>query len=305
MSARFFQVDAFTRRPFGGNPAGVIVSDSPMTRETMQLLSREVNASETAFVFPDLDFRFFTPSVEISYCGHATLAAFHAMITTNVLSLDPQGSTYTQKTREGTFTVNVFPGAGSDNPVICTKQQQATMKDILPLNALNDLFYLPNSELKVEEVFCLTDDAGVGLTPQVADTGLSDVMVPVRHSEFLMDLVPRYDNIELFSRRHNVVGLHLFTFKGPRGGDLAVRNFAPLVGINEEAATGSANGALAAYLAHRGAVQYGTRLSIDQGDSLHRPSRLYVNLGENHRQELTVEGTCVTIFSGEVNPELY
>jgi PhzF family phenazine biosynthesis protein len=82
---KFFQVDAFTDRPFRGNAAGVFLLEEAMDPRAMQLLARETNLSETAFVAPpDADgareVRWFTPAVEVSLCGHATLAVAHILV---------------------------------------------------------------------------------------------------------------------------------------------------------------------------------------------------------------------------------
>src|SRR5688572_17183346 len=82
---KFFQVDAFTSRPFRGNPAGVFLLDEPLEPRAMQLLARETNLSETAFVGPAdasgaRDVRWFTPAVEVSLLGHATLAVAHVLL---------------------------------------------------------------------------------------------------------------------------------------------------------------------------------------------------------------------------------
>ena len=80
---RVFQVDSFTRRPFTGNPAGVVIGGEHIDDRQMQALARELNNSETAFILPadaedhDLQIRFFTPTVEVPSCGHATLAAHY------------------------------------------------------------------------------------------------------------------------------------------------------------------------------------------------------------------------------------
>src|SRR5688572_24416948 len=82
---KFFQVDAFTDRPFRGNPAGVFLMDQPIDPRAMQLLARETNLSETAFVAPPRpdgfrEVRWFTPAVEVSLCGHAMLAVGHVIV---------------------------------------------------------------------------------------------------------------------------------------------------------------------------------------------------------------------------------
>lgn len=82
MSVPIFQVDAFASRPFGGNPAGVCLLDTPADAAWMQLVAAEMNVAETAFVAPGeraFGLRWFTPTVEVALCGHATLASAHAL----------------------------------------------------------------------------------------------------------------------------------------------------------------------------------------------------------------------------------
>ena len=79
----FFQVDAFTDRPFHGSPSAVFLPEEPLDPRAMQLMAREMNLSETAFVYPaevGWEIRWFTPMVEVSVCGHATLAAGHILM---------------------------------------------------------------------------------------------------------------------------------------------------------------------------------------------------------------------------------
>ena len=79
---RIFQVDSFTNRPFSGNPAGVCLLDSPRDSDWMQKVAEEMNLSETAFLSAEEDgfnLRWFTPTVEVDLCGHATLASAHIL----------------------------------------------------------------------------------------------------------------------------------------------------------------------------------------------------------------------------------
>jgi len=84
-----YQVDAFTTEPFKGNPAGVCILDHEPDSLWMQNIAKEINASETAFVFPGTDcriIRYFTPEVEVPLCGHATLSASHILYETNLVN---------------------------------------------------------------------------------------------------------------------------------------------------------------------------------------------------------------------------
>jgi PhzF family phenazine biosynthesis protein len=91
MSLDLFQVDAFTDRPFAGNPAAVCLLTEPRDAEWMQDVAREMNLSETAFLHPMGDgfgLRWFTPAIEVELCGHATLASAHALWETGLLAPD-------------------------------------------------------------------------------------------------------------------------------------------------------------------------------------------------------------------------
>ncbi|MGA2195243.1 MAG: PhzF family phenazine biosynthesis isomerase, partial [Bryobacteraceae bacterium] len=82
MPVRIIQVDAFTNRPFAGNPAAVCVLPAPAPEEWMRHVAREMNLSETAFLVPrdgGFDLRWFTPAVEVGLCGHATVASAHVL----------------------------------------------------------------------------------------------------------------------------------------------------------------------------------------------------------------------------------
>src|SRR5215510_14093418 len=85
MSLDLYHVDAFTDRPFGGNPAAVCLLREPRAAEWMQLVAREMNLSETAFLHPEPEgdgswrLRWFTPAIEVDLCGHATLASAHVL----------------------------------------------------------------------------------------------------------------------------------------------------------------------------------------------------------------------------------
>src|SRR5574337_1098927 len=82
MGHKITQVDAFTGQPFAGNPAAVCILNEAANEDWMQNVAREMNLSETAFLYPregDFNLRWFTPSVEVALCGHATLASAHVL----------------------------------------------------------------------------------------------------------------------------------------------------------------------------------------------------------------------------------
>ena len=104
MNLPLYQVDAFTSRPFKGNPAAVCLLDAQRPDEWMQALAQEMNLSETAFLLPEEDgfkLRWFTPALEVDLCGHATLASAHILFETGRLA---PGATARFFSRSGLLT---------------------------------------------------------------------------------------------------------------------------------------------------------------------------------------------------------
>ena len=101
-----YQVDAFAAKPFAGNPAAVCFLSGPAAGEWMQNVAAEMNLSETAFLLPledGFELRWFTPTVEVDLCGHATLASAHALWESGRLALDQQARFHT---RSGLLTAH-------------------------------------------------------------------------------------------------------------------------------------------------------------------------------------------------------
>src|SRR5215467_9475843 len=99
MPVRIVQVDAFTNRPFAGNPAAVCVLPASPSDEWMRGVAREMNLSETAFLVPKDDgfnLRWFTPAVEVDLCGHATVASAHVLWEEGHLAADAQARFHTR-----------------------------------------------------------------------------------------------------------------------------------------------------------------------------------------------------------------
>src|SRR5882672_6735425 len=100
MGSALYQVDAFSDHPFAGNPAAVCLLRAPQEKHWMQLVAREMNLSETAFLHPENDgwrLRWFTPTVEVSLCGHATLASAHVLWETGQLTPTATALFYTER----------------------------------------------------------------------------------------------------------------------------------------------------------------------------------------------------------------
>jgi len=226
-------VNAFTQNNSGGNPAGVVLAADDLNTEQMQIIATQMGLSETAFVsasaLADFEVRFFTPSDEVDFCGHATVAVFHLLYLQKILA---PGS-YSQLTKAGKLEVTIAADGSVDmQQQLPTFLQRFQAEKIAPMLGIS--------------ASVITD---TGLPVVAISTGLVDLMVPVR-SGSLDSVIANQPLIADFSRQHNLVGMHLFEFSAAKSlYSASCRNFAPAFAIDEESATGSASGALACYLA--------------------------------------------------------
>ena len=225
-------VDAFTDRPFAGNPAAVCVTDGPRDERWMQNVAREMNLSETAFLHregggdpasgPDtFRLRWFTPSVEVDLCGHATLATAHVLWSEGHLPgvaparFQSRSGLLTADRRDGWITLD-FPAT----PV------------------------LPSAD-RAADVAAMAESVGLPVT----DAGQSrfDWLVEVASEEAVRALVPDMARLAALPVR----GVIVTARSGSPGFDFVSRFFAPRVGINEDPVCGSAHCCLGPYWGER------------------------------------------------------
>jgi PhzF family phenazine biosynthesis protein len=221
MPIRIVQVDAFTSRPFAGNPAAVCVLDAPRPDEWMRHVAREMNLSETAFLVPQnggYNLRWLTPTVEVALCGHATVASAHVLWQDGHL---PEGQQARFHTKSGLLTADRRgEWIELDFPA----------KIATPAEAPAEL--LPS--LGVEEARFVGKNA-------------FDYLVEVDSEETLRGLSPDHSSLRKLPVRGVIVTAR------PSGGeyDFVSRFFAPGSGVDEDPVTGSAHTALGPYWAER------------------------------------------------------
>jgi len=291
-----FQVDAFTDIPFGGNPAGVVPDADGLTEKQMQAIAREMNLSETAFVLkpshPSADFRvrFFTPTGEVDLCGHATVGTFFVLSEEGVISLTGDITQVIQETLAGLLPVEIHRKEGRVTRIMMHQRTPKILGTLEETEELCDILKLSKGHVWVE--------------PQVVSTGLPDLMLPVKTLEALWDMKPDMNRLARFSNQHGFLSVHAFTMETKSQEATAhCRDFAPSVGINEEAATGTASGALAAYLVLNGIItEPNPRMLFEQGYVMDRPSRIFVEVQGTPSgiDMVKVGGSAVTVMRGSI-----
>jgi len=214
---RLFQIDAFADAPFTGNPAAVCLLDGATADDKwMQSVAAEMNLSETAFVRregDDWSLRWFTPTVEVDLCGHATLATAHALLEEGLL---PRGGTGRFRTRSGVLTAT-HDGAFIELDFPATVAQPSAPPDEL-----------------IE---------GLGMHPASVLRNQFDYMVELASEEDLRSLTP---DLEMLGRIP-VRGIIVTSRTSMPGFDFVSRFFAPATGIAEDPVCGSAHCALGPY----------------------------------------------------------
>ena len=259
---KYYIVDAFSKVPFGGNPAGVVMLDDGHfpSDELMRQVAAELRYSETAFVqrLGETEFRvrYFAPTAEVDLCGHATVATFSMLYQMGFVR---DGAECLNHTLAGDLKVRVGEMVMME---MATPQVLPAQVDVERLRGI------------------MGATAPTHLPVQVVSTGLPDIMMPVASINELNTLVPDMDALAQLSEELGVTGVHAFALSDD-GNTAHVRNFGPLYGIPEESATGTANAALTHYLNHNGLISCPARCSFLQGEAMKRPSVVTTELKQD------------------------
>ena len=290
---KFYIVDAFTDEIFGGNPAGVVIlpegADFP-TDEICVKTAKELRYSETAFIkrLNDREFniRYFTPAAEVELCGHATIGSFAALRYGGYIG----DGEFMNHTISGDLNIGVDGERVLMDMAVPVKINEITEEDkLVELYKIMGLDYLDQKA------------RGLKLIPQMISTGLPDIMMPVLTEADLDAIEPDFKALSDLSARYEVVGVHAFTLDGDDA-TCHVRNFAPLYDIDEEAATGTSNGALTYYGYLNGFVKSGDNCKFIQGEKMQRPSAIesHIEADENGCL-IRVGGRGIMVAEGEIN----
>ena len=301
---RIIQVDVFTATPFGGNPLAVFPEAEGLNTDDMQRLAREMNLSETTFVLPpqaagaDFKVRIFTPAAELPFAGHPVVGTHWVLAHLGRVDLREPVTQVRFELGVGVLPADLHVSGGQVERVVMTQDRptfHAVLEDVTDLAA--GLGLAPEAII------------ATGLPVQVVSTGVPQMMVPVRSLAEVQGLDAGELNIAALNRACHAVGTQcvmVFTFETERPeATVHVRMFAPLLGVPEDPATGSANGALGAYLVHHRAVPLtGPTVHVlsEQGAEINRPSTLYVEV-DSAGEEITavrVGGEVVPVVEGVV-----
>ncbi len=269
-----YQVDAFTKEPFKGNPAAVCILQDKLEDNILKSIASEMNLSETAFLYSlgekplketsTFSLRWFTPVVEVPLCGHATLAAATVLF----------------------YDVNVL----KDELIFKTKSGDLSAKKEKNGVCLN---FPLDAPVKIDPPQDLISAIGIASFKSVVYGRRTEkLLVHLFGEEDVKNLTPNYELMKSISTKEEIKGV-IVTALGKPPYDFISRFFAPWIGINEDPVTGAAHTVLAPYwseiLKKKEMLAY---------QASHRGGELVVRLQSNNRVDLT--GNAVIVLKGEL-----
>lgn len=308
-SYRFVQVDVFTDRAFTGNPLAVFPEAAGLSDERMMQIAREMNLSETVFVLESEKkealrrLRIFTPAREIPFAGHPIAGTWNVLAREGLVPVPDGGSGWQQIHHEvgiGVLPVDIEFAGGKPVQVFLTQGKFEIIEEIDDLSQQDEL---------ARALGLAREDLDDTLPIQVITTGLSCLAVPVRSLAALKRCRVNSTLLSEIYTSRGGTGCHAFTRETLEKGESRAhaRFFAPADNIAEDPATGSACGALGGYLLYHGAtstepVAGRHKFVIEQGDFMHRPSRINIDVQgtKGNVEEVRVGGPSVLVAEGRV-----
>ena len=284
---RIFVCDAFSSEIFKGNQAGVVILEEKEEYPTVTLMKNiaaELKHSETAFVKKidnkKFKIRYFTPIEEVELCGHATISVFSAL---RELKLITTGK-YITETLAGNLEIIV------DKDFIWMDMSSPKIEYIFNLDEIKEIYSAFNLDIS---------QAPKNLIPKIVNTGLSDIIIPIENKEVLDNFIMNKEKVIELSKKYKVVGAHLFTLDMNKKFTAFCRNIAPLVGIDEECATGTSNGALTHYLKDYNIISAKDINTFIQGEAMGRTSTILSKYKEDEKT-IQIGGSAIISFECKI-----
>ena len=317
-SYRFIQLDVFTETPFTGNPLAVYPEAERLTDQQMQQIAREMNLSETVFVFPSdkedalRRLRIFTPTSELPFAGHPIAGTWNCLAREGVVQPPEGGNGWVHLKHEvgiGVLPIDIEFKDGEPTRVVMTQGKWEIKAEIDDWNDQADI---------ARGLGLSREDLDETLPIQACSTGNTMLMVPIRSLADLGRCRPSLSLLEDVYARNGfassgATGCYAFTRETIEIGETrAHARFFVGQNIGEDPATGSAAGPLGGYLVYHDATRVDPvdgvyKFVIEQGDFINRPSRigLEVKGAPGKVEEVRVGGASVVVAEGVLNFEQF
>ena len=296
MKYRYYICDVFTDTRFGGNQLAVLPQAEGLSTQQMWQIAREFNFSETTFVFParaghTCHVRIFTPAREIPFAGHPNIGTAFVLASIGEFGAIKSSLTVTFEEEAGLVLVAINESEGKIVSCELTAPQSLSLGKTLPIELVAAAISIDSKEI-------VTKTHG----PQVTSVGLPFVMVELRDRSVLERARINMSGFETLAAQGVMPDVFLYT-RANDGFDIRARMYAPLSGVPEDPATGSANCALAGLLAHCSPQPSGSfSWRIAQGVEMGRPSTLIARAEKTDGvvQTTRIGGAAVLVSEGVI-----
>jgi trans-2,3-dihydro-3-hydroxyanthranilate isomerase len=299
MPYRYSTCDVFTDRRFGGNQLAVLPRADGLSDRQMQQIAREFNFAETAFVFPAQPpyarrVRIFTPTKEVPFAGHPNVGTAFVLASSGELGDIGSGAQVMFEEKAGPVAVSIHRRDGQGLRCELTAPERLSLGQSLSTRSVAAAV-----SLAPEDIVTTTHP------PRVVSVGLPFIVVQLKDRAALERARPSLDALEALMAQGVTPDIHLYIHSADEF-DLRARMFAPLDGVPEDPATGSANCALAGLLTHHASASDGSfHWRIAQGVEMGRPSLLEASAEKRDGDVVAtrIGGTCVLVSEGSMEVE--
>ncbi|MCD0476424.1 PhzF family phenazine biosynthesis protein [Flavobacterium sp. EDS] len=294
IALEYYVLDVFSNTSYKGNPLSVVFTDGDLELEVYQNISKEFGYSETSFVYYStkqkaLNVRSFTPmGFEIDGAGHNLLGAVSGALLKKLPIFDEQNEDNRFVImKHSPIRLTASFDSVTQYPIVQMHQKQAVIKHQIPTYRIAIALGLKIEDLEVNM-----------LVPTVVQTEVAHVMVPIRTTQLLNDCTPDSKLLIEISKEYQFEGFYCFTITDNNKDNIVeARFFNPIIGIHEDAATGTAAGPLIGFLTKMKYTQPNKEYQILQGVKLNQPSLIEVMSREN---DTLVGGSSAITMRGEL-----
>lgn len=289
----YYVLDVFSNESYKGNPLSVVFTTGNLPLETYQDISKEFGYSETSFVYYSkkqkaLNVRSFTPTgIEIDGAGHNLLGAVCGALFKKMSIFEEQSENNRFVImKHSAIPVTVSFDPVTQYPVVQMHQKSAVIEQEIPTYKIAVALGLKIEDLDVN-----------AFVPTIVKTEVAHTMVPVKNSQILNDIVPDNKLLIEISKEYHSDGFYCFTISDQNDNIAETRFFNPVIGINEDPATGTAAGPLIGFLTQKKYTKPNQEYKILQGVKLNQPSIIEVMNREN---DILVGGSSIVTMKGEL-----
>jgi len=298
MQLNFITVDVFTDRRFGGNPLAVVPDGRGLATQQMQSIAAEFNLAETTFVLPPKDpahtaeVRIFTPRAELPFAGHPNIGTAFVLAQQGNANGRVVSDPIVFEEKAGLVKLDLIRNGASVVGARLTAPQPLVRGDDIALDVVAAACSIGVGDIETAHH-----------RPCIASCGLPLVFAELKTRSCLAAAQPRTEIFAEHLKADRITGVLLYVFDKEDGVDIQARMFAPLHGVPEDPATGSANLALAGLLASlRAEMDLTLQLRIAQGVDMGRPSLLEAAAEKRSGRvtEMRIGGRCVAMMRGSL-----